>query len=177
MLVISENLKGLVKELKICPFDLVDEFSINITLSRLVRPMRESPLNEKVVRFTAPFYPSAYFEDEQDLNSDLVINPRQNVLACSNSVYSMPPNYFGLIQTKGSLARLFVSVTANDGQVEPGYTGKITLELSNHSNFPVAIPVGANIAQLFIFRCTTDASTPYNGRYQNAKSPTIYRFE
>lgn len=177
MLVISENLKSLVRELKICEAGLVEEFSIKICMDRNVRRMRKTPALNQPVRFNSPFDPQPYFEDEEQLGSDLIINPGQNVLVCSNATYMMPLSYFGLVQTKGSLARLFVSTTANDGQIEPGYSGKITLELTNHASFPVAIPLGANVAQLFLFRCTTEAANPYSGRYQNAKAPTIYRFD
>jgi dCTP deaminase len=135
MLIISDNLKGLVRELGVCPVELVEEFSIKINLDRSVRRMRGAPLVNKPVKFMMPFDPVPYFEDEHLLNSDLVIDPQQNVLACSSDIYTMPNNCFGLVQTKGSLARLFVSTTANDGQIEPGYRGKITLEISNHATF------------------------------------------
>jgi deoxycytidine triphosphate deaminase len=177
MLVISDNLRGIVKEFKLCPLDLVEEFSIKINLDPTIRRMRAPPAVAAPVRFGIPFDPDFYFEKEQKLTSDLIIEPQQNVLACSVSPYAMPKGYFGLIQTKGSLARLFTSVTSNDGQVEPGYCGKLTLEMTNHANFPIAIPAGANIAQLFIFRCSTDAINPYNGKYQNADRPTVYSFD
>ncbi len=88
----------------------------------------------------------------------------------------MPVEYFGLVQTKGSLARLFISATCNDGQIEPGFKGKITLELANFGNAEIQIPLGETIAQMFLFRCTT-AAKPYAGRYQNADEPTLATFK
>ncbi|WP_428981187.1 dCTP deaminase domain-containing protein [Marinomonas rhodophyticola] len=44
----------------------------------------------------------------------------------------MPNNKFGLVQTKGSIARGFISVHMSDGQVDPGYKGKVTLEARKH---------------------------------------------
>lgn len=177
MLVISENLRSLTRELKIAHDDLIEEFSIKVCLDRRVRRMRNAPLDPRPVRFGMPFQVQSYFEDEEDLHGDLVLAPRECVLACSSAPYQMPPGYFGLIQTKGGLARLFVSATANDGQVEPGYCGKITLEITNHASYSVSLTAGANIAQMFIFRCSTDAANPYNGKYQNANGPTHYRCE
>jgi deoxycytidine triphosphate deaminase len=88
----------------------------------------------------------------------------------------MPNGFFGLIQTKGTLARLFVSATCNDGQVEPGYKGKLTLELMNFSNYQVDLPIGCEVAQLFIFQCSGETVNPYAGKYQAATGPTLPRF-
>jgi len=62
----------------------------------------------------------------------------------------MPLGYIGFVQTKGTLARLFVAAHCTDVQIEPGFSGKVTLELMNQSPFDIAIPVGANIAQIYI---------------------------
>ncbi|WP_186130297.1 dCTP deaminase [Burkholderia gladioli] len=176
MLVVSENLSGIVKSFGICRPELVEEFSIKIELGAVVRRMRDIPISDEPVRYESNYDPDKYFEDERKLAGDLLLKPGQNVLACSRDKYHMPCGYFGLVQTKGSLARLFVTATSNDGQVEPGYHGAITLELSNQATFSVAISPGHNIAQLFVFRCTSDAAHPYNGRYQGASAPTLALF-
>jgi deoxycytidine triphosphate deaminase len=177
MLVVSENLSGIVKSFGVCKPELVEEFSIKIELGGVVRRMRDTPTSNEPIHYESNYDPNKYFEGEHKLTGDLLLRPGQNVLACSRDKYHMPPGYFGLVQTKGSLARLFVSATSNDGQVEPGYCGAITLELSNQATFSVAISPGHNIAQLFVFRCTSDAAHPYNGRYQGASAPTIALFK
>jgi len=176
MLIVSGNLLGIVKTFDICPAPLVEEFSIKILLDRTVRRMRDNPLESSAVRYGATYDPDCYFAPEERISGELVLKPGQNVLACSQHPYSMPPGYFGLVQTKGSLARLFVAVTANDGQVEPGYNGKITLEMTNFAKFPVILSPEDEIAQLFIFRCSSDVSKPYSGRYQHASKPTLATF-
>ncbi len=173
MLIVSQNLAGIAQSFSICPPELVEEFSLKVVLHAVVRRMRDNVRDGHVVQYDVPFQVQDFFEEEERLTGDLVMLPKQNVLACSAHEYRMPAGYFGMIQTKGSLARLFVSATANDGQVEPGYRGRLTLELSNHATFPVSIRPGANIAQLFIFRCSSDADRLYAGRYQGAMGPTI----
>ena len=95
------------------------------------------------------------------------------MLACSSQNITMPLGYIGFVQTKGTLARLFVAAHCADAQIEPGFSGKVTLELMNQSPFDIAIPVGANIAQIYIMRCSTDNSKPYNGKYQRCEIPTL----
>ena len=113
------------------------------------------------------------FDELTDSGHSIELSPNDKILACSDVTYKMPSGYFGLIQTKGTLARLFVSCTCNDGQVEPGYHGKITLEVSNQSNYNVVLPVGSEVAQMFIFKCSGDADGLYAGKYQGANAPTL----
>lgn len=177
MLIVSDNLKGITRSFDVCPGSLVEEFSIKILLDRAVRRMRDDPLDVSPVRYGVRYNPDDFFLPEEQILDSLVLQPGQNCLACSKHEYFMPPGYFGLVQTKGSLARLFVTATVNDGQVEPGYKGKITLEISNLAKFPVSIPSGSEVAQLFVFRCSSSSVAPYDGRYQNARGPTLASFD
>lgn len=129
---------------------------------------------ERIV-YGRPYDRDAVFDPQETVGDGVRLAPGDRVLACSEQDYTMPTGYFGLVQTKGSLARLFVSATCNDGQIEPGYTGRITLELANTGACEVILPVGANVAQLFLFRCSMDAA-PYAGRYQGATGPTVADF-
>lgn len=176
MIIISENLSGIAKSLSICDSELVEEFSLQIKLDRKIRRLKIPTKTTQPIMYGSPINYETYFHDEEKISDSLIIKSGECVLACSQNTYTMPAGYFGLIQTKGSLARMFVSATANDGQVEPGYAGKVTLELINHSPFPIALRPGAAIAQMFIFRCSSDASTLYQGRYQDATGPTLPTF-
>jgi dCTP deaminase len=173
MIVVAQNLAGIVTGLKLCDEKLIEEFSLTVRLGRRVRwPRRD----QRTFVYGTPYTASDFFDDEAELTDGLTLSPHDAVLACSQDEYTMPPGYFGLIQTKGSLARAFVSTTCNDGQVEPGYRGRVTLEITNVGPLTVNIPVEAPVAQLFIFRCSTEVSKTYAGRYQNATGPTIPKF-
>lgn len=175
MLIVSENLAGLVRQFEICPEALIDEFSLEVKLGAKVRRQRKADTFEPLI-FGETYDENAYFAPEETVGRDCSIAPGEALLACSADVYAMPRSHFGLLQTKGSLARLFVSITCNDGQIEPGYRGRITLELVNSAKFPVVIPKGSAIGQLYIFRCGSPAAKPYSGRYQNADAPTLAQF-
>lgn len=175
MLVTSDNLLGLVRSENICAPKLVDGFSLDIRLGREVIRMRPAPLSETPIHYNTRYDPDIYFTPPEQLARELVLGPGDRVLGCSADDYRMPTRYFGLVQTKGTLARLFISTTCNDGQIEPGYRGRITLELVNLGAYQVVIPVDAVIAQVFVFRCTADAPA-YDGRYQDATGPTLADF-
>lgn len=104
-------------------------------------------------------------------NDSFILPPGGVVLACSEESVTIPNDKFGLVQTKGSIARGFLTVHMCDGQIDPGYIGKITLELFNASKFYYKLSPGMPIASLFFLQTDTDVK-PYNGRYQKASTPT-----
>jgi len=97
------------------------------------------------------------------------------VLACSLEQIAVPLDVMAFVQTKGSLARGFVMVHLCDGQIDPGYRGKITFELANLSNFSYKLNPGMPVAQLFFMRLTTPLDAGYDGKYQDSTSPTPMR--
>lgn len=101
--------------------------------------------------------------------------PGAKLLACSLEQVRMPLDVMGFIQTKGSLARGFVMAHFCDGQIDPGFTGKITFELINLSDVTYELHVGIPIAQLFLFRLSQPVERGYVGRYQGADGPTPMR--
>ncbi|RZM73949.1 deoxycytidine deaminase [Pseudoalteromonas rubra] len=169
MVVVGDNLKGLIRAKDICDEELFDEFSIKIKLDRTV--FRLTPQEKKTIRYGAQTVEEYY--KEETLESELLLRPGECVLACSSQIITMPLGYIGFVQTKGTLARLFVAAHCADAQIEPGFSGKVTLELMNHSLFDISIPVGANIAQVYVMRCSTDNSKAYKGKYQSSEKPTL----
>lgn len=168
MIVVSENLKGLIEQTSLVPLTALDEFSITLTLSKDIVRL-DVPNGQEVVYGTT--VPKECIKEEM-LTDALVLSPRQAVLACSKEFVKMPKGYMGLLQTKGSLARLFISVHCSDGQVEPGFEGRVTFEICNMGNATVKILNGAPIAQMFIFK-TSSNKVAYNGKYCRSQKPTI----
>lgn len=139
-------------------------------------------LDREIIQIKAPHgtvlhygqeIPDAFLERTKLSEGPLLIRPRSAVLGCSSERLNFPMGYFGLLQTKGSLARLFVSVNCADGQIEGGFVGKITFEIVNHSEYTIAIEPLQAVAQLFVFKTSSRYASPYNGRYQNANCPTV----
>lgn len=97
------------------------------------------------------------------------------LLASTLEHVEMPLDLMGFIQTKGTIARGFVTVHLCDGQIDPGYNGNITLELVNLSPHSYKLRPGTPIAQLFLHKLTVPLEVGYRGRYQQATGPTSMR--
>ena len=74
---------------------------------------------------------------------------------------------------------VFVSNTA--GFVDAGWTGQLTLELSNVANLPITIYPGMRIGQLCVFRMSSPAERPYGSddvgsKYRGQSGPTPSRY-
>lgn len=171
MLIVGDNLRQLIIQHSVCNVALFDVNSIKLHLMEevyLPRP-EAGPVTYGQQDYEHHF-------TKKRLGSDgLVLGPGESVLACSHESIYMPMGYFGHVQTKGSLARLFISTHLSDPQVDPGYRGRITLEVTNAGPLEVKIPSRANVAQLYVWGCSTDNSPPYAGRYQEATEPTYPR--
>lgn len=117
--------------------------------------------------------PDEIIKTKEIEGNGLILYPHKAVLACSAETVRMPAGYFGLLQTKGSLARMFVSLHFSDGQIDPGYEGKVTFELFNAGEYPVRLLKHQLVGNLYILKASTDTHKLYDGRYSKAKGPTI----
>ncbi|HYJ49526.1 MAG TPA: dCTP deaminase, partial [Microbacterium sp.] len=66
------------------------------------------------------------------------------------------------------------------GFIDPGFTGHVTLELSNVATLPIKLWPGMKIGQLCFFRLSSPTenpygSGPYGNRYQGQRGPTASR--
>lgn len=169
-MIVDSNLEALIKKHKIVDKDhCFDTTCISLSLDKKIKKYQvpdteiityEDEINDKYIK-----------EIELTRRNGYVLQPNESILACSNEKIQMPESYFGLLQTKGSLARLFVFLNCADGQVDPGYKGKITFEIHNASNFKIKIKPGQSVGNLYIFK-TSMTAKGYHGRYQNANAPT-----
>lgn len=168
MVIISENLRDLVNQFKIVPIQSVDQFSITLKLSENIA---EYCLKDDIAFTYGTQVPDECVKREH-ITKEFILNPGCAILGCSDEKISMPKGYIGFIQTKGSLARLFVSVDCNDGQIEPGFKGHITFEICNMGKLPVRLIPHTPVAQLFILNASSDKEA-YRGQYNNSDLPTF----
>lgn len=78
-----------------------------------------------------------------------LMEPKSYVLAHSLEYISMPINVFGICNGKSTLARSGIHV--NVTPLEPGWKGHLTLEIANHTDFPVMIFPDQGICQINFF--------------------------
>ncbi|MGH9211807.1 MAG: dCTP deaminase domain-containing protein [Acidimicrobiales bacterium] len=66
------------------------------------------------------------------------------------------------------------------GFIDAGFSGHLTLELSNVANLPITLYPGMKVGQISFLRMTTPADAPYGqaqgSKYQNQRGPTPSRY-
>lgn len=93
------------------------------------------------------------------------INPGQFKLASANERFNLPNNIVGIIHDKSSLAR--VGLVVQNTVAEPGWSGHLTLELTNHGSERLVFFVGCAICQVVFHFLDEPTFFPYVGKYQN----------
>src|ERR1700709_330786 len=157
--------------------ELVPPSSIDVRLDRFFRV------------FNTPQYTHIDPAQQQDELTTLVepkgdepfvLHPGEFVLGSTLEVVTLPDDLAGRLEGKSSLGRLGLLTHSTAGFIDPGFTGHITLELSNVANLPITLWPGLKIGQLCLFRLSSPAEHPYGSaiygsRYQGQRGPTPSR--
>ena len=109
-----------------------------------------------------------------------ILHPGEFVLASTYEVITLPDDVAGRLEGKSSLGRLGLLTHSTAGFIDPGFSGHITLELSNVANLPVKLFPGMKIGQLCLIKLSSPAEHPYGSekygsRYQGQRGPTASR--
>ena len=117
---------------------------------------------------------------EVDAAEAFVLHPGEFVLGSTYEQVILPDDVAARVEGKSSLGRLGLLTHATAGFVDPGFTGHVTLELSNVATLPIKLWPGMKIGQLCFFRLSSPAEHPYgSGRpgshYQGQRGPTASR--
>ena len=109
-----------------------------------------------------------------------ILHPGEFVLGSTYEVVSLPDDIAGRLEGKSSLGRLCLLTHSTAGFIDPGFSGHVTLELSNVATLPIKLWPGMKIGQLCLFRLSSPAEHPYGSsvygsRYQGQRGPTPSR--
>jgi dCTP deaminase len=110
-----------------------------------------------------------------------ILHPGEFVLGSTYEKVSLPDDLVGRIEGKSSLGRLGLLIHSTAGFIDAGFSGHITLELSNVANLPITLYPGMKIGQVSFLRMTTPADVPYGSarvgsKYQGQRGPTPSRY-
>lgn len=117
---------------------------------------------------------------EPEGDEPFILHPGEFVLGSTLEVVSLPDDIAGRLEGKSSLGRLGLLTHSTAGFIDPGFSGHVTLELSNVANLPIMLYPGMKIGQLCLFRLSSPAEFPYGSekygsRYQGQRGPTPSR--
>jgi dCTP deaminase len=110
-----------------------------------------------------------------------ILHPGEFVLGSTSEKISLPDDIVARIEGKSSLGRLGLLIHSTAGFIDAGFSGHITLELSNVANLPITLYPGMKIGQVSFLAMTTPADVPYGSKavgskYQGQRGPTPSRY-
>ena len=114
---------------------------------------------------------------EPDGDDPFILHPGEFALGSTYEVVSLPDDIASRLEGKSSLGRLGLLTHSTAGFIDPGFSGHVTLELSNVATLPIKLWPGMKIGQLCLFRLSSPAEHPYGSavygsRYQGQRGPT-----
>jgi len=117
---------------------------------------------------------------EPDGADPFILHPGEFVLASTYEVVTLPDDVAARLEGKSSLGRLGLLTHSTAGFIDAGFSGHVTLELSNMATLPIKLWPGMKIGQLCFFRLSSPAEAPYGSgatgsRYQGQRGPTPSR--
>lgn len=181
MLLSDQDLRKEVESgrLALDPFDveMLQPSSIDVRLDRFFRVFNNT-------RYTH-IDPSQQQDELTSLvetpeGEQFVLHPGEFVLGSTYEMVTLPDDLAGRLEGKSSLGKLGLLTHSTAGFIDPGFSGHITLELSNVANLPITLHPGMKIGQLCLFKLSSPAEHPYGSaqvgsRYQGQRGPTPSR--
>jgi dCTP deaminase len=118
---------------------------------------------------------------EMDGDEPFILHPGEFVLGQTLERVTLPDDLVARLEGKSSLGRLGLLIHSTAGFVDSGFSGNLTLELSNVANLPITIYHGMPIGQLSFMRMDGPVEQPYGsdrigGKYQGQAEPTASRY-
>ena len=181
MLLSDRDIKAEISagRVKVEPFDgaMIQPSSVDVRLDRFFRVFENhkySVIDPSIEQ------PDLTREVAVEANEEFILHPGEFVLASTYEIITLPDDIAGRLEGKSSLGRLGLLTHSTAGFIDPGFSGHITLELSNVANLPVKLFPGMKIGQLCLIKLSSPADHPYGSekygsRYQGQRGPTASR--
>jgi len=117
---------------------------------------------------------------EVDADQPFILHPGEFALGSTFEAVTLPDDVAARLEGKSSLGRLGLLTHSTAGFIDPGFSGHVTLELSNVATLPIKLWPGMKIGQMCFFRLSSPAEKPYgsaeySSRYQGQRGPTASR--
>ncbi len=181
MLLSDRDLKAAIASgaLGLTPYDeaMVQPSSVDVRLDRFFRVFANH-------RYTH-IDPAVEQDDLTELvepsgEEAFILHPGEFVLGSTYEVISLNDSLASRLEGKSSLGRLGLVTHSTAGFIDPGFSGHVTLELSNLANLPIKLYPGMKIGQICVFQLSSPAEHPYGSsiygsRYQDQRGPTPSR--
>ncbi len=124
-------------------------------------------------------YMESFYIDEGE---PFIIHPGEFALATTYETIKLPHDLVARVEGRSSMGRLGVTMHVTAGYIDPGFHGKITLEISNIGKMPVALYTGQRVCQIVFETMTSPSEKPYghpdrDSKYMGQKSPVTSKIK
>jgi dCTP deaminase len=162
-------------EISVEPYDprRLQPVSIDVTLGDTVRVFDRAMFRE--VELDA--IPDDLTEVE-DIRDGFRLRPGDFILATTAETLTLGPGIAARLEGKSTLGRLGIAVHATAGLIDPGFSGQVTLEVSNVGTLVPLLRPGLPIGQLTFEATSSPCLVPYGSdpalgsHYQGQTGPT-----
>lgn len=108
------------------------------------------------------------------VNEKFIMHPGEFVLGQVNEKIKIPDDLAAYVDGRSSLGRLGLVVHVTSGFVDPGFSGRLVLEMTNVGKMPLAIHPNMRICKLVFFKLSSKAEKPYflkeDAKYRNQEN-------
>lgn len=148
-------------------------------------------LGNEFLVFKNGHIPCIYMDEDTDAASytdavhipdedHFILHPGEFALGTTLERVHIPDDLVARIEGRSSLGRLAIIVHATAGFIDPGFSGRITLELSNLGKVPIGLKPGSRCSQLVLHEMKSKSARPYGfegrkSKYQNQTGPIASR--
>ncbi|MGH3472459.1 MAG: dCTP deaminase [Nocardioidaceae bacterium] len=181
MLLSDRDIRAEIEDKRVVldPFDeeMIQPSSIDVRLDRFFRVFE----NHKYPHIDpAADQPDLTRAVEPEGGEPFILHPGEFVLGSTYEIITLPEDVAARLEGKSSLGRLGLLTHSTAGFIDPGFSGHVTLELSNVATLPIKLWPGMKIGQLCFFRLSSPSEHPYGSakygsRYQGQRGPTPSR--
>ena len=157
--------------------DMIQPSSIDVRLDRYFRLFDN---HKYAVIDPAQDQPELTRLVEVEGEEPFILHPGEFVLGSTYESVTLPDDVAARLEGKSSLGRLGLLTHSTAGFIDPGFTGHVTLELSNVATLPIVLWPGMKIGQMCFFKLSSASEFPYGSaesgsRYQGQRGPTASR--
>jgi dCTP deaminase len=103
---------------------------------------------------------------------EFILHPRSFVLSVTLEWLRIPLGMAGMVAGKSSWGRMGLIIETAPG-IQPGFTGCLTLELTNVGDIPIAIKPGTSVCQLFLYQLDQPATETPPSRFMGQRQPRL----
>jgi dCTP deaminase len=113
--------------------------------------------------------PPDLVRDDVPWDTLYVLEPGGFVLGCTVEKVQVPVDLIARVEGKSSLGRIGLMVHVTAGFIDPGFRGRITLELRNLNKLPIELHPGMRVSQIIFETVEGQVLRPYGTKGLGSK--------